>query len=228
MNLRPEPGQNLDRRNLLTLSGDDCDVSRQSSPVAQARAPGPPSLARAKPVASYGEVSPYADTYAVAVNLVVVESDGSRPGRPDYLRGGEQARRHRAACNRGHGLLRCCVELKWRWHFEPAQALSREMEARANRADHRFEMVNRIAIARCANLNSPSRAGLLLCRGSGHSASRVEGLQDGNGFQLAFVTADAAAPRLTRKPQNRPNRMAIIKHQAPSSTYRTGRNRGVV
>jgi hypothetical protein len=67
-------------------------------PAAHARAPGP-----------------YADTYVVAVNLVVVESDGSRPGRPDYLRGGEQARRHRAACNRGHGLLRCCVELKWRW-----------------------------------------------------------------------------------------------------------------
>ena len=46
-----------------------------------------------------------------AVNLVVVESDGSRPGRPDYLRGGGQARQHRAACNRGHGLLRGCVEL---------------------------------------------------------------------------------------------------------------------
>jgi hypothetical protein len=51
----------------------------------------------------------------VAVNLVVVECDASRPRRPDCLRGGEQARRHRAACNRGHGLLRCCVELKWRW-----------------------------------------------------------------------------------------------------------------
>jgi hypothetical protein len=50
MYLRPKPGQSLDLRNLLTLSGDDCDVSRQSSPVAQARAPGPPSLARAKPV----------------------------------------------------------------------------------------------------------------------------------------------------------------------------------
>src|SRR5262245_53733910 len=95
MYLRPKPGQILDPRNLLTLSGDDCDVSRQSSPVAQARAPGP-----------------YADTYAVAVNLVVVESDGSRPSRPDYLRGGEQTRRHRAACNRGHGLLRCCVEFR--------------------------------------------------------------------------------------------------------------------
>src|SRR5262249_5478439 len=50
MCLRPKPGQILDPRNLLTLSGDDCDVSRQSSPVAQARAPGPPSLACAKPV----------------------------------------------------------------------------------------------------------------------------------------------------------------------------------
>ena len=65
--------------------------------------------------AADGEASPYADTYTVAVNLFVVERDGSRPGRPDYLRGGEQARRHRAACNRGPGLFRGCVELKWRW-----------------------------------------------------------------------------------------------------------------
>ena len=48
----------------------------------------------------------------VAVNLVAVECDGSRPGRPDYSGGGGQARRHRAACNRGHGLLRCCVEFE--------------------------------------------------------------------------------------------------------------------
>jgi hypothetical protein len=82
----------------LTLSGGDYGVSRRSSPAAHARAPGP-----------------YADAYVVAVNLVVVESDGSRPGRPNGLRGGEQARRHRAACIRGHGLLRGCVELKWRW-----------------------------------------------------------------------------------------------------------------
>src|SRR3954463_587170 len=53
-----------------------------------------------------------ADTRTAAVNLVVVESDGSRPDRPDYLDGGRQARRHRAACNRGHGLLRCCVEFE--------------------------------------------------------------------------------------------------------------------
>ena len=95
---RPMLGQTLDRRNLLIPSDDDCDVSRRSSPAAPARAPGP-----------------YADTYAMAVNLVVVESDGSRPDRPDYLGGGEQARRLRAACNRGHGLLRCCVELKCHW-----------------------------------------------------------------------------------------------------------------
>jgi hypothetical protein len=98
MYFRPMPGRILDSRNLLTLSGDDCGVSRRSSPAAHARAPGP-----------------YADTYVAAVNSVVVESDGSRPDRPDYLRGGGQARRHRAACNRGHGLLRCCVELTWRW-----------------------------------------------------------------------------------------------------------------
>jgi hypothetical protein len=55
---------------------------------------------------------PFADTWTAAVNLVVVESDGSRPDRPDYLRGGGQARRHRAACNRGHGLLRGCVEFR--------------------------------------------------------------------------------------------------------------------
>jgi len=54
----------------------------------------------------------FADTWTAAVNLVVVESDGSRPDRPDYLRGGGQARRHRAACNRGHGLLRGCVEFR--------------------------------------------------------------------------------------------------------------------
>src|SRR6187455_2641041 len=53
-----------------------------------------------------------ADTWPAAVNLVVVESDGSRPDRPDYLGGGGQARRHRAACNRGHGLLRGCVECR--------------------------------------------------------------------------------------------------------------------
>jgi hypothetical protein len=54
----------------------------------------------------------FADTWTAAVNLVVVASDGSRPDRPDYLRGGGQARRHRAACNRGHGLLRGCVEFR--------------------------------------------------------------------------------------------------------------------
>jgi hypothetical protein len=76
----------------------------------------------------------FADTWTAAVNLVVVESDGSRPDRPDYLRGGGQARRHRAACNRGHGLLRGCVEFEvarppeWR----PAEALSPEIGARAS------------------------------------------------------------------------------------------------
>jgi hypothetical protein len=80
----------------------------------------------------------------VAVKLVVIESDG-RPGRPDYLRGGEQARRHRAACNRRHGLLRCCVEFKWRWCLEPAQALSREREARANVVRSQIRNVARAA-----------------------------------------------------------------------------------
>jgi hypothetical protein len=91
--------------------------------------------------ASYGEASPYADTYGVAVNLVVVESDGSRPGRPDYLRGGEQARRHRAACNRGHGLLRCSVELKWRWlnSDQPKHYRARWKPAQISR-DHKSEM----------------------------------------------------------------------------------------
>ena len=75
-----------------------------------------------------------ADTRTAAVNLVVVESDGSRPDRPDYLGGGGQARRHRAACNRGHGLLRGCVEFKVAMAPEgqPAQALSPEIEVRAN------------------------------------------------------------------------------------------------
>ena len=125
MHLRPMLGQTLDRRNLLIPSDDDCDVSRRSSPAAQARAPGP-----------------YADTYAVAVNLVVVESDGSRPDRPDYLRGGEQARRHRAACNRGHGLLRCCVEFEVA--LVPRSNQPKHYRARSRSAqisgDHRFEM----------------------------------------------------------------------------------------
>ena len=122
MCLRPMLGQTLDRRrNLLISSNDDCDVSRRGSPVAHARAPGP-----------------YADTYAVAVNLVVVECDGSRPGRPD-LRGGEQARRHRAACNRGHGLLRCCVELRYRWlrSDQPTHYRARSRFAQIG-CDHRF------------------------------------------------------------------------------------------
>ena len=112
MYFRPMPGQTLDPRNLLALSGDDCGVSRRSSPVAHARAPGHLRSPAQAHLAGYGEASPYADTYVVAVNLAVVESDGSRPGRPDCLRGGGQARRHRAACNRGHGLLRCCVEFR--------------------------------------------------------------------------------------------------------------------
>ena len=45
-------------------------------------------------------------------STVWVESNGSRPGRPGWLLGGGQARRHRAACNRGHGLLRGCVEFR--------------------------------------------------------------------------------------------------------------------
>ena len=94
MKPRTGPRRNLDSR-MLTVYDDDSGVSRRSSPAAHARAPGP-----------------YADTYVVAVNLVDVESDGSRPDRPDYLRGGGQARRHRAACNRGHGLLRGCVEFR--------------------------------------------------------------------------------------------------------------------
>ena len=111
MKPRTGPRRNLDFR-MLTVYDDDSGVSRRSSPVARTRTR--PTFARPRQArfASSGEASPYADTYAVAVNLVVVENDGSRPGRPDYLRGGEQARRHRAACNRGHGLLRGCVELK--------------------------------------------------------------------------------------------------------------------
>ena len=75
-----------------------------------------------------------ADTWTAAVNLVVVERDGSRPDRPDYLGGGGQARRHRAACNRGHGLLRGCVELMERWppEWPAAQALSPESGISAN------------------------------------------------------------------------------------------------
>ncbi len=52
---------------------------------------------------------PYAHTCASAINLLV-ESDGSQPGRPVCLSGGEQARRDWAALNRGHDLLRGYVE----------------------------------------------------------------------------------------------------------------------
>ena len=78
-----------------------------------------------------------ADTWTAAVNLVVVKSDGSRPDRPDYLGGGGQARRHRAACNRGHGLLRGCVEFTCagRQKGNQRKALSPEIEVRANGAD---------------------------------------------------------------------------------------------
>ena len=141
MYYRPMRGQTLDPRNLLTLSGDDCGVSRRSSPVAQARAPGP-----------------YADTYVVAVNLVVVESDGSRPGRPDDLRGGEQARRHRAACNRGHGLLRCCVELKCRWlrNNQPKYYRARSWSAQIVSITH-LQNVTRALLARCYLRTTPLR-----------------------------------------------------------------------
>src|SRR5947208_12041002 len=87
-----------------------------------------------------------ADTWTAAVNLVVVERDESRPGRPEYLGGGGQARRHRAACNRGHGLLRGCVE------FEVAPAarmatspniIAGDRGSRKHRIDRRFEMPGR-------------------------------------------------------------------------------------
>src|ERR1044071_1889404 len=89
---RKEPRRSPDSR-MLPVFDDDSDVTRRSAPDARTRAPA------------------FADTWTAAVNLVVVESDGSRPDRPDYLGGGGQARRHRAAGNRGHGLLRGCVEL---------------------------------------------------------------------------------------------------------------------
>jgi hypothetical protein len=64
---------------------------RQLRRARHARAPGPPSQARDQArLASYGEARLDADTYVVAVNLVDVECDGSRPGRPNCLRGGEQ------------------------------------------------------------------------------------------------------------------------------------------
>ena len=90
---RRGPRRSRDSR-MLPVCDDDSDVSRRNSPAARARAPG------------------HRRHVPAAVNLVVVESDGSRPDRPDYLGGGGQARRHRAACNRGHGLLRCCVEFE--------------------------------------------------------------------------------------------------------------------
>src|SRR5712691_1353298 len=81
-----------------------------------------------------------ADTWTAAVNLVVVESDGSRPNRPDYLRGGGLARRHRAACNRGHGLLRGASSSRSRRPPEgqPARALS--PGDRGSRKSRRFQI----------------------------------------------------------------------------------------
>ena len=124
---RTGPRRNPDSR-MLTVCDDDSDVSRRSSPAARARAPG------------------LADTWTAAVNLVVVESDGSRPDRPDYLGGGGQARRHRAACNRGHGLLRGCVEfevaLAARMATSPS-IIAGDRGSRKHCSDHRFEMTGR-------------------------------------------------------------------------------------
>ena len=96
-----------------------------------------------------------ADTWPAAVNLVVVESDGSRPDRPDYLGGGGQARRHRAACNRGHGLLRGCVEfevaLAARMATSPS-IIAGDRSSRKHCSDHKFEMTGSapdVTVNRC-------------------------------------------------------------------------------
>jgi hypothetical protein len=100
----------------------------------------------------------------VAVNLVVVESDGSRPGRPDCLRGGEQARRHRAACNRGHGLLRCCVELKWRWSLGDNQPRHYRASSRSAQlgSDHKSEMVAKAHCRTTKRLSDYPRTGIIV------------------------------------------------------------------
>ena len=83
---------------------------------------------------------------------------GSRPDRPDYLGGDEQARRHRAACNRGHGLLRWRVEFRdvlvlgsdEPKHYR-AMLIVRATQA-APRADYIFETASRRRLHGVRNL----------------------------------------------------------------------------
>jgi hypothetical protein len=86
------------------------------------------------------------------------------------------------------------------------------------------EKCYRAMIVRCANLNSPSRAELLLFRAIGPLGVPSCGTPNWkNRFQLPFFTgiaaathADAANRRIAR------TGMSIIKHQGPSPTHRTG------
>ena len=84
---RSMPPRNPDLRQIQVLSNDVCGASRQT------------------PYRAYTQPATRHTSAIVAINLFV-ESDGSQPVQPANLRGGEQARRHRVVCNRGHGLLR--------------------------------------------------------------------------------------------------------------------------
>jgi hypothetical protein len=88
---RSMPRRNPDLRQIQVLSNDVCGASRQNS------------LSRVHATCHKAHKG------TVAISLFV-ESDGSQPVQPANLRGGEQARRHRVVCNRGHGLLRYYVE----------------------------------------------------------------------------------------------------------------------
>ena len=87
------PRRTPDLRQIQILYIDVCGVSKTRLPIALTR-----NLPRRTHV-------------RVAITLWV-ESDEGRPVQPAELRGGEQARRHRVVCNRGHGFLQSCVEFR--------------------------------------------------------------------------------------------------------------------
>src|SRR5262249_43814337 len=73
---------------------------------------------------SFHEYAPFSartHTYSVRLRqshqLGCCWKDGSRLSRPRQLFGSEQARRHRAMCNRGHGLLLRCVEVQMQHYY---------------------------------------------------------------------------------------------------------------
>jgi hypothetical protein len=81
-----------------------------------------------------------ADTWTAAVNSVDVESEGSRPDRPVYLRGGGRLDGigRRAIGDMVSSAVASSSRFRRLLEKQPAQALSRDIGARANRVDYTF------------------------------------------------------------------------------------------